>query len=166
MTPASKLLDDLTEIGAVVTLDGGRLLLKAGPQPVPKALIDRLRGRKRDLTAIFQPAPVIGIASEHDNYAGVAEQTVFEERAAIIEDGSDVPRVWAEGFARLDLADRPTGFTIDQWQRLIDDAGRFLDRWRSEAARLEWSTTDLFGVSRQLDSRNRPTSKVGRPGWS
>jgi hypothetical protein len=39
---------------------------------------------------------------------------LFEERAAIIEEGAGVPRTWAEGFARLSLAHRPKGFSAEQ----------------------------------------------------
>lgn len=70
----------------------------------------------------------------------------FEERAAIIEHGTGVPREWAEGFARLDLTNRPTGFTDKRWRQLIDDGGRFLDRWGAEAERLGWKAEDVFGV--------------------
>ena len=70
----------------------------------------------------------------------------FEERAAIIEDGSGVPREWAEGFARLDLSNRPRGFTVERWRQLIDDGGRFLDRLGSKALSLGWKAEDVFGV--------------------
>jgi hypothetical protein len=70
----------------------------------------------------------------------------FEERAALIEYGAGVPREWAEGFARLDLASPPVGFDAKRWRTLIDDGGKFLDRWGGEAARLGWSVLDLFGA--------------------
>jgi hypothetical protein len=70
----------------------------------------------------------------------------FEERAAIVEYDASVPRNWAEGFARLDLAERLAGIEPDTWRQLIDDGGRFLDRWGSEADQLGWSAVDVFGV--------------------
>ena len=70
----------------------------------------------------------------------------FEERAALIEYGAGVPREWAEGFARLELAKPPTGFDARRWRTLIDDGGKFLDRWGAEAARLGWSALDVFGA--------------------
>ena len=70
----------------------------------------------------------------------------FEERAALIEYGAGVPREWAEGFARLDLASPPAGFDAKRWRTLIDDGGKFLDRWGGEAARLGWSALDLLGA--------------------
>jgi hypothetical protein len=57
-----------------------------------------------------------------------------------------VPRSWAESFARLNIADQPAGFRHEAWCQLIDDGGQFLDRWGMEAARLGWSALDVFGV--------------------
>jgi hypothetical protein len=70
----------------------------------------------------------------------------LEERAALIECGANVPREWAEGFARLDLARPVKGFTERQWRQLIDDGGKFLDRWAAEAERMGWRPVDVFGV--------------------
>jgi hypothetical protein len=69
-----------------------------------------------------------------------------EERAALVEVGARVPRAWAEGFARLDLASPAPGFSDERWRRLVDDGGRFLDQWAKEAAVLGWSPLDVFGV--------------------
>lgn len=82
------------------------------------------------------------------------QNDIFEERAAIIEDGAGVPRRWAEGFARLDIAGRPPDFTEKAWRQLIEDGGRFLDRWASEAARLGWTALDVFGVHPAAPSTN------------
>lgn len=78
--------------------------------------------------------------------AGRSDVDAFEERAAIVEDGAGVPRIWAEALARLDLAARPQGEPDDRWRQLMDDAGRFLDRWGADAARLGWSAIDVFGT--------------------
>ena len=72
--------------------------------------------------------------------------TVFEERAAIIEYGAGVPRSWAESFARLDIAEHRPDFSEKAWRELIEDGGRFLDRWANDAARLGWTALDVFGV--------------------
>jgi hypothetical protein len=74
------------------------------------------------------------------------QNDAFEERAAIIEYDAEVPRGWAESFARLNIADQPSGFSYDAWCQLIDDGGQFLDRWGMKAARLGWSALDVFGV--------------------
>ena len=68
-----------------------------------------------------------------------------EERAAIIAEGADVPRAWAEGFAALCAMPPPAGFWPDRWQRIIDATGAFLDRWAGEAIRCGWSDLDVFG---------------------
>jgi hypothetical protein len=77
-------------------------------------------------------------ASDHDDR--------YEERAALVEVGAGVPRAWAEGFARLDLASPASGFSDERWRRMIDDGGRFLDQWAHRAAALGWSPLDVFGV--------------------
>ncbi len=46
---------------------------------------------------------------------------------------------------------------------MIDDGGRFLDRWGSKAAMLGWSAIDVFGIVRSLDSANRPVLHLGQP---
>lgn len=86
--------------------------------------------------------------SENDTSLEDAErpEDAFEERAAIVEFDGSAPREWAEGFARLDLATPPAGFTTARWRQLIDDGGHFLDRWASEAAALGWTATDVFGL--------------------
>ncbi len=70
----------------------------------------------------------------------------YDERAAIIEYGSAVPREWAEGFARLCTMPRHPDFTETAWQQLIDDAGRFLDHWAIQVAAMGWTTQEVFGV--------------------
>jgi hypothetical protein len=71
----------------------------------------------------------------------------LEERPAIIEDGAGVPRHWAEGFAALIAMPPPAGFTPERWQRIVDAAGVFLDRWAAQAARCGWTDLDVFGVN-------------------
>ena len=74
------------------------------------------------------------------------EADLFDERAAIVEDGAGVPREWAEAFARLDLLARRQGESGNRWRQLMNDAGRFVDQWGVEAATLGWSAIDVFGV--------------------
>jgi hypothetical protein len=70
----------------------------------------------------------------------------FEERAAIVEFDAGVPREWAEGYARLCTIPRHPDFTEKSWRRLIDDSGRFLDRWAVKVAAMGWTTQEVFGV--------------------
>ena len=67
----------------------------------------------------------------------------IDERAAIAIHEGGVPEVYAEAFARLQTA-QPIGVDRSRWLEAIDDAGRFLDLWGSEAERLQWSADDLF----------------------
>ncbi len=80
----------------------------------------------------------------------------LNERSALVEYGAGVPRAWAEGFARLDLAHPPAGFSARQWAQLVDDGGRFLDRWAAEAAAAGWDAADVFGV--HIPSPRTPTT--------
>ena len=73
----------------------------------------------------------------------------FPERAALAEIGAGVPREWAEGYARLQVVRPPAGIAVWRWQQVIDDAGRFLDRWATQAVALGWRTLDVFGVHRE-----------------
>jgi hypothetical protein len=66
------------------------------------------------------------------------------ERAAIIEIGAGVPRAWAEGFAQFSLMPPPAGFDAERWQGVINDGGKFIDRWVSTADSLGWQVNDAF----------------------
>jgi hypothetical protein len=68
-----------------------------------------------------------------------------DERAAIAIYDGGIPEVYAVAFARLQIA-QPIGVHHQQWLRAIDDAGRFLDQWGTEAERLQWSPDDLFKI--------------------
>ncbi|MEX2650010.1 MAG: hypothetical protein WD673_13455 [Alphaproteobacteria bacterium] len=67
------------------------------------------------------------------------------ERAAIVEEGAVVSAEWAEGLARLDAMPCPSGVPRERWRQVIDDAGRFLERWGGKAAVLGWRPLDVFG---------------------
>jgi hypothetical protein len=106
--------------------------------------------RTSQSTSPLSNGPVAGSAAQSDSAESrsptISDPEVFEERAALIEYGAGVPREWAEGFARLDMAQPPKGFDERRWRMLIDDGGKFLDRWGGEAARLGWSVFDVFGA--------------------
>jgi hypothetical protein len=42
----------------------------------------------------------------------------------------------------------PSGFSPERWQRIVDAAGSFLDRWASEAIVCGWSDLNVFGCDR------------------
>lgn len=101
------------------------------------------------------PASVARVAQvAHENGAslqtmgatGAPAAADFDERAALAEYEAGVPREWAEGFARLQVMAPPPGIRPARWQQVIDDAGRFIDRWAATAARLGWDTASVFAV--------------------
>lgn len=62
----------------------------------------------------------------------------------------------------------PAGVSPERWAVLVADAGNFLDRWAAQAARLGWSTLDLFGVNtvkpfERLDAAGLVRLLDGRP---
>ena len=137
MNAAFDILQQAKQAGLEITVAGDRLKLRS-PRKPSVDLLAALNERKHELIGLLMDAAPA--ATVHSDESG------FEERAALIEDGTGVPREWAEGFARLDLTNRPPKFTQDRWQSLIDDGGRFLDRWGAEAASLGWQAEDVFGV--------------------
>jgi hypothetical protein len=82
-----------------------------------------------------------------------------EERAAIIERDGGMPRIWADGFARLNCMVCPRDVPPARWEQLINDVGLFLDRWAAYAAALDWGPYDLFGCD-----RNRPFARIDQSG--
>jgi hypothetical protein len=77
----------------------------------------------------------------------------LDERAAIIAEGTGVPRRWAEGFAALCAMPAPTGFSPQRWQRVIDATGIFIDRWAAKAIHCGWSDLDVFGCNPDAPDR-------------
>lgn len=73
------------------------------------------------------------------------DSDTFQERTAIIQ-ANGLPREWAEGFALLCTMPRPSLYTAEAWQSIVDDAGVFLDRWGRQAACLGWQAHEVFGV--------------------
>jgi hypothetical protein len=57
------------------------------------------------------------------------------------------PKSWAEGFAALCVMPAPTGFSAQRWQRIVDAAGMFLDRWADTAIACGWTDLDVFGCN-------------------
>jgi hypothetical protein len=86
------------------------------------------------------------------------------ERAPFVEHDGAIPREWAEGFARLDPDRAPGDVPPRRWQRFVDDACTFLDRWAAQASALGWSTHDLFGCDRdrRKHSASGPTQAAAR----
>jgi hypothetical protein len=119
---------------------------KAGERSCQTRANGNRGGRKFGNRKIPQKQSLAPKVTKVTGVTDVFEDTDVEERAALIEYGANVARDWAEGFARLDLSAPPQGFGDARWRTVVNDGGRFLDRWADEAARLGWQATDVFGV--------------------
>jgi hypothetical protein len=140
MTTPLRLIKSVMTQGATLRLSGGRIVIDSAA-PLPVALMNELRTEQAGLVEWLLQQE---IAERH---------AAIEERAALIADGAGVPMAWAEGYARLCLMAPPKAYPTAEWQALVDSAGRFLDTWGAEAARLDWQPLDLFGVHRTAPFR-------------
>lgn len=80
----------------------------------------------------------------------------------------DLPPAWIVGLQRIRAMDPLDGFNAEQWQQLANDAHAFLDRWGVTAARLGWTTADLFDVHplapvARLDAKGLIPGLAGNP---
>jgi hypothetical protein len=80
---------------------------------------------------------------------GVADDEIaalIEERAALC--AGSVPAIYLDAWSRL-CHQKPMRVSESEWRQALDDGGRFLDRWASEAALWGWTVADLFDVPRE-----------------
>jgi len=110
MVDAARILARVRELGAnlVVTQSGLRIINRA---KLPAEAISMIRDFADELAAL--------LATETDES--------IEERAAIIEYDGKAPREWAEQFARILYARRPTGVSDLDWSWFITTCGRIID---------------------------------------
>jgi len=139
------------ENGVHVGIAGTDLILDADREPAPPVL-ETLRRHKADIVALLTVA--------ESDWTAEDWQVFYDERAGIAEFDAGVPREWAEGFARLCTMPRHPDFTEEGWQRLIDDAGMFLDRWAVQVAAMGWTTREVFGVG-----SNNPDARLDLKGF-
>jgi hypothetical protein len=118
-------------IGTIGTIGTGRKGNASPPLPVEE---ERSKGFSCAISVI---------SADSSEPVQVVED--LDERAAIVEEGAGVPREWAEGFARLSIMRPPEGVAAHRWRQLIDNAGRFIDRFAVQAHRLGWDTVSVFG---------------------
>lgn len=142
---AAEALQAARAAGVELRLDGDDLVLEASAPPLA-AILDLLSGHKASIVALLRPG--------RDGWSAEDWQAHFDERAGIAEYDGGLPREWAEGLAKLCTMPPPAGYTPRRWSRLVNDAGRFADRWAAQAAGLGWSVLDVFGVNpRAPDAR-------------
>jgi hypothetical protein len=75
------------------------------------------------------------------------DESAIEERAALAADS--VPACYLDAWARLNHQ-KPFCVAEAEWRLALDDGGRFLDAWGSEAAELGWTPGELFDVEAGL----------------
>jgi len=92
------------------------------------------------------PATLAGLATLADS----EPQYLYEERTAIIEHDSGLPKEWAEAFARMDCCQRPRHIHQKHWQEIVNDTGQLLDRHIHDIIRCGWSIADIFGCHRAV----------------
>ena len=68
-----------------------------------------------------------------------------------------VPPEWAEGFACLWRMPCPPAIPPARWRELVDNAGRFIDRWAAQAGSLGWTTVSIFGCHPEAPLARRDT---------
>ena len=83
-----------------------------------------------------------------------ADPGEFDERAGLVEYAANVPRPLAEAFAVICTMPRPTAFEPARWREIVDDAGKLIDRWGTQAIALGWRPLELIGCD--------PVAPVGR----
>src|SRR6516164_2108564 len=124
-------------------------------RPLVLSLTHPIATAAKRATAICRPS-TSAIANRRPAAWGEAEA----ERAAIVEHDGNIPRAWAEGFARLHPDCPPADVPAKRWVRFVDDVGRFLDSpFCAVAAALGWGPLDLFGCDRE-----RPFARIGQAG--
>lgn len=65
----------------------------------------------------------------------------IDERAGVASDS--VPALYLDAWARLNCQ-KPATVSVTEWRLALDDGGRFLDAWGSEAAKFRWTPGELF----------------------
>jgi hypothetical protein len=120
-------------VGIDVAVDGDDLVLRAEGPPPPAVL----------LQLSLNKAGVIRLLRERreDDFAST------EVTGGIAGSAQSVaPPTWEKGIAALSAHTPAEGFTLQEWEQFVDDAGRFCARWAAEAGRLGWGEMELFGV--------------------
>ena len=116
MTSVATLIEAVHAAGGQLHQKGERLTVRAA-LPLDERLVAELRAAKPELLAFL---------------------------AAERQDGA--PPEWRVGVGRLTRMAPLPGFAPRRWATLVTDARNFIEVWSGQAARLGWSTYELFGV--------------------
>jgi hypothetical protein len=129
--------------------------------------LDRMRHSDRPPPRVSQSVNSVTVPVRAEPPMAGADRTggswsdAEPERAPIIEyDSHNIPRAWADGFARLDRDCPPADVPRRRWLAFIDDCERFLDGgFAARAAALGWGAFDVFGCD-----RDRPFARIDQSG--
>ncbi|TGT36199.1 hypothetical protein [Mesorhizobium sp. M8A.F.Ca.ET.165.01.1.1] len=111
------LVDRVRSFGANIVLDGSALRIVNG---------QKLPAQARGFIAKNSKAIAEYLRSD--------ENVEFEERAAIIEFDGNIPREWAEQFARFLSRAKPAGVSEIDWSWFLTTCGRMIDEAPGAAA--------------------------------
>lgn len=73
----------------------------------------------------------------------------------------DALRSWCDALNALDACQPRTGFTMNRWQKLLDASVWFVETFGRQAAMDGWTTSDLFGVLRQIEGAGGLMDQLG-----
>jgi hypothetical protein len=129
---AAPVIEAVRRAGGRILVRGEHLRLSA-PVPLPDGLIAEVRQHKTEILDLLgTAAPVF---SERQRPSASPVEISIER--------------WRRGVERLSSMSPPLSYPERAWTQLLVDAGRFLDRWGTQAARLDWRTWELFGCHRR-----------------
>ena len=112
------------------------------------------RDRGHSNVATVAEDGALNIAVVRSNVASVARtpeqiargedlRDAIEERAGLCADR--VPTIYRFAWAQLNHQ-KPTRVSDAVWRLALDDGGRFLDQWGSQAAELDWRPSEVFAA--------------------
>jgi hypothetical protein len=96
-------------------------------------------GAWEELTKLTEGA-FVGFVSDQGSPL-CEDEAAIEERVGLAADR--VPPLYLNAWARLNHG-KPARASDDEWRLAVDDGGRFLDAWGSEAIELRWTAGELF----------------------
>jgi hypothetical protein len=129
---AAPVIEAVRRAGGRILVRGKHLRLSA-PVPLPDGLIAEVRQHKAEILDLL----------------GTAAPVLFERQRPSASPVDISIERWRRGVERLSSMSPPLSYPERAWTQLLADAGRFLERWGTQAARLDWRTWELFGCHRR-----------------